>query len=171
MSLLTDFQQRVLPVKDKAYRLALRLLGSVEEAEDVVQEVLIKVWDRRHEMHTYLNIEAWCMRVTKNLSLDRIKGRKYFVDTDQLEKEEWAQKQSPIHLLETQEAWEMVTNIIDLLPPKQKMVIQLREIEGHSYQEIAEMMDINLSQVKVNLHRARNSIRERMIQLEKHGLS
>jgi len=171
MSLLTDFQQRVLPVRDKLYRFALRMLGSVEEAEDVVQEVLIRIWDRRQDMHTYLNIEAWCMRMTKNLSLDLIKGRKYFVDTDHIEKNGLEAIDSPERHLEAKDALKQIAEIIDQLPAKQQMAIQLRDIEGYSYQEIADIMEISLSQVKVNLHRARTIIRERMTQLEKHGLS
>ncbi|HOO10849.1 MAG TPA: sigma factor, partial [Cyclobacteriaceae bacterium] len=58
---LKAFENRVLPAKNKLFRFALRLLNNMEEAEDVVQEVLIKVWNGRSSMHQVHNWEAWCM--------------------------------------------------------------------------------------------------------------
>src|SRR5687768_12844220 len=71
---LEAFQNRVLPVKNKLFRFALKFLGSEEEAKDVVQEVFIRVWNNREQMVQIQNMEAWCMRITRNLSLDRIRS-------------------------------------------------------------------------------------------------
>src|SRR5688572_1592558 len=71
---LEAFQNRVLPAKNKLFRFALRFLGNEEEAKDVVQEVFIKVWNGREQMDQVQNWEAWCMRITRNLSLDRIRS-------------------------------------------------------------------------------------------------
>jgi RNA polymerase sigma factor (sigma-70 family) len=68
------FQNRVLPVKNKLYRFALRFLNNEEEAKDIVQEVFIRVWNGREQMNQVQNWEAWCMRITRNLSLDRIRS-------------------------------------------------------------------------------------------------
>ena len=70
---LETFQNQVFPVKNKLFRFAFRLLGSSEEAKDVVQEVFIKVWNGREQLAEIENVEAWCMRITKNLSLDRLR--------------------------------------------------------------------------------------------------
>ena len=67
---LEAFENRVLPAKNKLYRFALRFLGNEEEAKDVVQEVLIRVWNGREQMNEIQNWEACCMRITRNLSLD-----------------------------------------------------------------------------------------------------
>ena len=72
---LEAFQNRVLPAKNKLFRFANRMLASEEEAKDVVQEVLIKVWNGREQMDQVQNWEAWCMRLTKNLSLDYLRSR------------------------------------------------------------------------------------------------
>src|SRR5882757_10727675 len=79
------FESRVLPVKNKLFRFAFRLLGSSEEAKDVVQEVFIKIWNGRDQMEQIQNMEAWCMRITKNLSLDRLRQQQRR-PTDDLEK-------------------------------------------------------------------------------------
>lgn len=68
------FQNRVLPVKNKLFRFALRMLGNDDEAQDVVQEVFIRVWNGRKQLTEIENIEAWCMRIAKNLSLDRLRS-------------------------------------------------------------------------------------------------
>src|SRR5688572_5190699 len=70
---LEAFENRVLPTKNKLFRFALRFLGNEEEAKDIVQEVFIRVWNGRQQMEQVHNWEAWCMRITKNLSLDRIR--------------------------------------------------------------------------------------------------
>ena len=170
MSLLTDFHQRVLPVRDKLYRFAHRLLGSSEEAEDVVQEVLIKVWNKGQDMQEYLNMEAWCMRLTKNLSLDKIRTRKIQVAPTEAEQAWDFREVCPEHLLEIKEQLEEVHAVIASLPEKQKMVIQLRDIEGYSYQEISQILEIPMNQVKVNLHRARKQVKQQLIEKEHYGL-
>ena len=71
---LEAFQNRVLPAKNKLFRFALRFLGNEEDAKDVVQEVFIRVWNGRQTMDQVQNWEAWCMRITRNLSLDRIRA-------------------------------------------------------------------------------------------------
>ena len=70
---LKEFQNRVLPVKNKIYRFALRMLTDEQDAKDVVQEVLLKIWNKREEMHLYQNMEAWCMTITKNMCLDKFR--------------------------------------------------------------------------------------------------
>src|SRR5687768_83056 len=70
---LEAFEKRVLPAKNKLFRFALRFLGNEEEAKDIVQEVFIRVWNGREKMNEVHNWEAWCMRITRNLSLDRVR--------------------------------------------------------------------------------------------------
>lgn len=159
MSMIPEIIRPVLPDRNKLYRFAYRLLGSVEEAEDVVQDVFLKLWDRKAEWAGLKSIEAWSMRMTRNLSLDRIKANSYrrHDSTDQLEVP--ANQLSPDRQAELNESMSQIERLINNLPEKQRMVIQLRDIEGYSYDEIAQIMEVNLSQVKVYLHRARKKIR------------
>ena len=82
---LETFQNSVFPVKNKLFRFSFRLLGNSEEAKDVVQEVFIKVWKGRDQLSEIQNLEAWCMRITKNLSLDRLRQQQRQA-TDSIEK-------------------------------------------------------------------------------------
>ena len=170
MDLIKDFQTRVLPIKDKLYRFALRIVEDDSEAKDVVQEVFIKVWHKREEMHLYKNMEAWCMRLTRNLSIDKLRSKHRRVvplengvavpQTDTTPYQETAAKDTV----------DYVRKLMQGLPLKQKMVMQLRDIEGLTYQEVSQVLDIPLNQVKVNLFRARKTIRKQLIQSESYGL-
>jgi RNA polymerase sigma-70 factor, ECF subfamily len=154
------FKQHILPMKDKLYRFALHLLQNVQEAEDAVQDVMAGVWARRTEWPQWNNIPAYCMTATRNNCLDRLRRRR----TVTVEPEKAARISSP-----EKDPYEQVTNkeiiqrirrCMDTLPPNQQQVIRLREMEGFSYNEIAEVLDMTLDQVKINLFRGRNAIRK-----------
>jgi RNA polymerase sigma-70 factor (ECF subfamily) len=168
---LETFQTRVFPVKNKLFRFAFRLLGSTEEAKDVVQEVFIKVWNGREQLEEIQNIEAWCMRVTKNLSLDRLRQQQRR-PTDPIEKGFYVQQTalSPLDTVVTTENMKRIGELMAILPEKQRHVMHLRDVEGYSYQEISEILEIDMSQVKVNLFRARNAVREKLQKINAYGL-
>lgn len=161
-----NFEKLAHSVKDKLYRFSLRITGNEMEAEDVVQEVFIKVWDKREQMHDIQNPEAWCMTLTKNLSFDKIKS-KHRLTTEISEAHQLIDsKLTPYQSFEKKETFSRIKKLMDELPEKQKLAMHLRDIEGMTYDEIAETLDITLQQVKVNIHRARTFVRERLIQDE-----
>jgi RNA polymerase sigma factor (sigma-70 family) len=168
---LEAFQNRVLPVKSKLYRFALRFLNNEEEAKDVVQEVFIRVWNGRDQMDQIQNWEAWCMRITRNLSLDRIRSitRK---QTQPIETSFDIRNEAltPHETTEAHESMKRISELIAGLPEKQRQVIHLRDVEGYSYNEICDIMEIDLNQVKVNLFRARNAVREKLVKINAYGL-
>lgn len=168
---LEAFENRVLPVKNKLFRFALKFLGNEEEAKDVVQEVLIRVWNGGEQLKEIQNWEAWCMRITKNLSLDRLRvlTRK---QTQPIEESYHIRHEAPTPDTSTEanESMQKITEIIAALPEKQRQVIHLRDVEGYSYQEISEILEIDMNQVKVTLFRARNAVREKMIKIDAYGL-
>ena len=165
------FESRVLPVKNKLFRFAFRLLGSSEEAKDVVQEVFIKVWNGRDQMASIDNMEAWCMRITRNLSLDKIRARQRKA-TDPIEESFDIQNDSrtPYEATENSENMQRINQLIASLPEKQRQVMHLRDIEGYSYNEICEILELDMNQVKVNLFRARNAVREKFVKINAYGL-
>lgn len=169
---LEAFQNMVFPVKNKLYRFAFRLLGDNEEAKDVVQEVMIKVWSGREQLDQVQNMEAWCMRITKNLSLDRLRQQQRR-PTDSLEKGMHLTNHSltPADEAELSEKMKRISQLMAELPDKQRQVMHLRDIEGYSYNEICDILEIDMSQVKVNLFRARNAVREKLLKLDAYGLA
>ncbi len=165
------FEARVLPVKNKLFRFAFRLLGSSEEAKDVVQEVFIKVWNGREQLEQIQNMEAWCMRITKNLSLDKLRARqRKFTDTLEESFDVQQEGLSPHETTEMMESMVRINQLIAALPEKQRQVIHLRDVEGYSYNEICDILELDMNQVKVNLFRARNAVREKLVKMNAYGL-
>ncbi|HAD11665.1 MAG TPA: RNA polymerase sigma factor [Saprospirales bacterium] len=163
------FHEQVLPIRHKLYRFALRITGSVHEAEDVVQEVLEKVWKSSPEqVNNVQNWEAWCMTLTRNRSLDKTRSQT-LRRTAPLEgvTERSSDAFNPAAATESSDLVQKVKSYMQDLPDKQRMVMHLRDIEELSYEEIAEALNITMEQVKVNLHRARKTIREKMVELVK----
>jgi len=160
-----------MPVKNKLFRFALRFLGNEDEAKDVVQEVLIKVWNGRDQMDEVQNWEAWCMRITKNLSLDRIRSLNRR-QTQPIESglEVRQHDLTPHETTEQKESMQSINDLIATLPEKQRQIIHLRDIEGYSYTEICEILELDMNQVKVNLFRARTAVREKLIKINAYGL-
>lgn len=168
MSLQT-FTNEVLPLKDKLYRFSLRIVHSPQEAEDVVQEIMIKVWDKREEWSNWSSIEAMCMTMTRNLSIDRTrsKHRRLGEIPDGFDVVEGSA--SPEQATSSKDMMNHIRKIMDQLPEKQKSIIQLRDIEGYTYQEIADLLEIPLSQVKVNVHRARLFLKKEILKSSDYG--
>lgn len=161
----TIFHQQIFPIRHKLYRFALRITGSVHEAEDVVQEVLERVWKSPGEQSAAIqNWEAWCMTLTRNRSLDKVRAQQQR-RTDAIDRvaERHSDDKNPAQSAETNDLIAQVKQFMQSLPAKQRMVMHLRDIEEMSYEEIAGLLDIPLDQVKVSLHRARKSIREKML--------
>jgi RNA polymerase sigma factor (sigma-70 family) len=166
----TLFQDHIFPLRHKLFRFALRITGNTHEAEDVVQEVLEKVWKTESSQSEIVkNWEAWCMTLTRNRSLDKNRSANSR-RTDSIEgQNEWQGSTDNLHQnTENQDLAAQIRRFMQDLPEKQRMVMHLRDIEEHSYEEIMEVMQIPMEQVKVNLHRARKAIREKMMTYEKH---
>ena len=166
-----SFRNDVLPMKNELFRLALRITLDRAEAEDVVQDTLIKVWDKRDSWTTIDNIEAFAMTVCRNLALDRTRsGANNNVSLDMEGAQEPMTQTTPYDRMVQQDNLRMVGQIVDSLPEKQRSCIQLRDFEGKAYKEIAAVLDITEEQVKVTLFRARQHIRQTFEKIENYGL-
>jgi len=164
---IKEVMDLVLPYKDKLYRFAKSMVGNSFDAEDVIQEVLVRIWKKKDQFVEIDNKEAWCMTVTRNLSIDKIRSRKnkgtsniddYYHISDT--------NASPAVALEQKDALSRVMQMLNELPENQRSVMHLRDVEGYTYKEISEMTDLSVDQVKVNLHRARKTLRSRLSQIE-----
>ena len=166
------FQDDILPLKNELYRLALRITLNPAEAEDVVQETMIKVWNRRDKWDEIESIEAFCLTICRNIALDKM--RKMENQNASLEDGHDAPDSSyasnPEEQAMQQDRIQLVRRLINDLPEKQRSVMQLRDFEGKSYKEIAQILAISEEQVKINIFRARQAIRQKFEQTENYGL-
>ncbi|MGE4346317.1 MAG: RNA polymerase sigma factor [Flavobacteriaceae bacterium] len=164
-----EFLDLVLPIKQKVFRLAKRLLTSIEEAEDATQEVLIKMWHKSEEIEKYDSIEAMMMTMTKNYCLDRLKSKQ--ASNLQLVHSNYSNRDNLEKQTEEKDRLSWVEKIINELPETQKMIVQFREIEELEFEEIARIMQMSQTNVRVTLSRARKTIREQMTKVNNYGIA
>lgn len=167
---LKEFTYQLVGLKDKLFRFSARIVGDDEMAEDVVQDVVIKMWNKRDDRHAYKNLEAYCMRMTKNLSIDKTRAKSFQNVSLDKAPEQIQNSQNPYQQTAENDTLAHVHQLMQELPEKQRMVMQLRDIEGMEYKEIAEALELPLNQIKVNLFRARKSIRKQLLNIESYGL-
>jgi RNA polymerase sigma-70 factor (ECF subfamily) len=166
----SEFLETVMPFKDKVFRLAKRLLVSTEEAEDATQELYFKLWKNRSQLEKYKSVEAFAMTMTKNYCFDRLKSKQAsnltLVHSNYKEKNTSLERQ-----VELNDSVSLVHQLIEELPEQQKMIIQLRDIEQYEFEEIAKMLDVQPTAVRVSLSRARKTIREQLLKQHSYGIS
>ena len=165
-----EFLKITNPFRDKIFRVAKRLLVSIEEAEDATQEVLLKLWKHRQKMNGYNSPEAFAMTMTKNFCYDRLKSKQAqnlkIVHSNYQDKSHSSlQKQ-----VEARDSVDWVSSIIETLPEQQQIIVQLRDIEQYEFAEISKMLDMNETAIRVALSRARKTIREQLIKTHSYGI-
>ena len=166
-----SFRNDILPLKDVLYRLALRITLKREEAEDIVQDTLIKVWNRRDNWNEIDSIEAYCLTICRNLALDRIKKRENLNESLEDNGNDSPDKSfNPFEDTLQQDRIDLVRNLVNALPEKQRSCMQLRDFEGKAYKDIAEILGISEDQVKINIFRARQTVKERFKNYDNYGL-
>jgi RNA polymerase sigma-70 factor (ECF subfamily) len=117
------------------------------------------------------NPGAWMMRVTKNLCIDKIRTQRTTTDLEAVSYSVQAHDPVPDRAAEMSDLMKILKETVDTLPPKQKLVFHLREIEGMQYKEISEILNITVDEVKINLFRARQKVKEKLLRTESYGLS
>lgn len=165
-----SFREDVLPLKDKLFRLALSITQNRTEAEDVVQETLIRIWNHRDDWEQIESLEGYSLTICRRLALDEVKKASHGNVPLDVDRDADIDDNTPHGLVVAEERREMVRRQIDRLPEMQRSIMLLRHIEGKSYHEIAEILKLSESQVKVYLHRARQRMKEQIIQTKEYGL-
>ncbi|MFC6996343.1 RNA polymerase sigma factor [Rufibacter roseus] len=167
---LQEFKIKVLPSKQKLYRLALFMLQNKEEAEDILQDVFLKLWTIKHKLHAYASIEALAMSTTKNLCLDKLRSKrnKHMVDVVDLELD--SHETNPYQRYEQADQVSKVQELLKDLPEQQRLVLHLRDVEGYSYEEIEQVTGIQVNALRVTLSRARKSVRDGLLKMENYAL-
>ncbi|MBI9035853.1 MAG: sigma-70 family RNA polymerase sigma factor [Bacteroidales bacterium] len=162
---IKEFEIEIIPLKDKAFRLARRILSGAIEAEDVVQEVLARLWRRKNKLSQYESVEALAMVMTRNLCLDHLKLKA----NNNLPLENHVRTHegpNPYHQLEYDDLLKNVSALMNQLPEQQKSIMHLRDVEGYDYEEIGDVLGMNVNAVRVNLSRARKTVREGLLKIQ-----
>ena len=164
-----EFVALITPFKDKVFRLAKRLLVSTEEAEDATQEVMVKLWTKQNTLEELKSVEAMAMTMTKNYCLDQLKSKRagnlQLVHSNYQDRQAGLQQQ-----VEDSDSLQWVEKVMQELPEQQRMILQMREIEDYDFAEIAAILEMNETAVRVALSRARKTLRERMTQVHHYRM-
>jgi RNA polymerase sigma-70 factor, ECF subfamily len=169
------FNEIVNRYGDKIYRIALRITHNPSDAEDVLQEVFIKLVKKLHTVRGESKFSTWLYRVTANESYMHVRtekkyksdiGLEKFVPYDEdgtlkgVEAKDWSDR--PDKVLIDKEVMEMIENAVDELPMPYRAVFHLRDVEGLTSHEIAKLLGLSLPNVKSRIHRARLFLRDRL---------
>jgi RNA polymerase sigma factor (sigma-70 family) len=160
----TEFDDLVHQLSRKLYSFAFHILRNQEEAEDAIQEVFIKLWKMNRSLSEYKSIDALAVTMTKNYCIDQLRKSKHInmVPANDNDLKQFTTP-SPQEQMEHNETEHLIRNLIDHLSEKYRVVIQLRDIDGLSYEEIVEKTGQNINTVRVTLSRARGYIRDEYI--------
>lgn len=164
----TEFTNLVLPFKDKLFRLAKRILVSSDEADDAVQEVFLKLWNRKENIANYKSPEAFAITMTKNYCLDRLKSKQ--ASNLKIVHSNYQTSENIERNIEANDSVQMVFRIMETLPEQQKIVLQLRDVEQFEFSEIAKMLDSSETAIRVALSRARKTVRDAMNKKYNYGV-
>jgi RNA polymerase sigma factor (sigma-70 family) len=157
----SEFKQTVLPHSTRLYKLAFRLLGNREEAEDAIQEVFMKLWKMRKDLASYQSIEALAVRITRNHCLDQLRKRKTSRSIeDDRPAETRAEEKDPSEVLESSERVNVLNSMINSLGEPQRSLVYFRHIEGKEYEEISALTNMTENAIRVSISRARKQLKE-----------
>lgn len=162
----TEYTSLIASVKDTAYRLALRIVGDSSMAEDVLQDVYEKAWRARDAVLHSEHPKAYICRMTHNLAIDRIRQRQreLGISIDSYNASD-GNKETDINDMAA-----LTQRIIASLPPKQQLIMHMRDVEGYEFNEIATVAECDETSVRMNLSRARKRVREELIKAMNYGV-
>ena len=154
------FKETVFCLKDEMYRFAKRFVISSDEAEDVVQDLMMKFWQKKEELANFGNLKSYALKSVKNECLNRLKHHDV-----KLGFADFQMHRSELYQVDTNNLKEQIIGFINQLPEKQKAVIHLKDVEEYEVSEISEMLEMEENAVRVNLMRARQKVKEQIQKL------
>lgn len=156
-----NFRTDILPLKDRLYRLALRITLNKEDAEDAVQETMLRIWKEHSEGRDPDEISRYAMTLCRNISIDisRKKGRKNLTFDSSVHDKADTSPQADDQLIKDETVGRIRT-FINNLPEKQRTILHLRDDEEKSYKEISEILSMSEANVKVTLYRIRQTLKD-----------
>lgn len=144
------------------------MLGNHADAQDAVQEVFVKIWSKRNSLNNIRNMEAFAITITKNHCTDRL--RKPGAIPLELVGLDENHQPNPEQLLEINDSAGLIHLLMQRLPPQQRMVIHLHDVEQMDNHEIAICTGLSSEAIRTNLSRARKKIRTLFTEINTYGL-
>ena len=161
---LKRFKNEILPLRNKLLSYARKLTTDPDDAEDAVQETMLKLWSRRDELDSCRNPEAFAVTVTHNVCMDTWRTRHGNAQSaEQLQLADSAD--TPYARLEARDRIELVERIINSLPPLQRTIMRMKDMEEYETEEIAQITGCSPEGIRSNLSRARKKVRDTYLRL------
>jgi RNA polymerase sigma-70 factor (ECF subfamily) len=163
----SEFQEAVLEHKDRVHSYARRILRDVEDAKDVAQECLVRLWRDRDRVEQ-ARCKSWLLRSAHNLCIDRLRQRSSRPETvvDDGSNDPADLQPDPERVTFSVELAGRLEQVLLELDHRDRAIVLLREVEGLSYEEIAELLGLKLGTLKATLHRAREKLRYALVRAE-----
>ncbi len=169
---IESFELLISSYDKRAYNIAYRIMGNEEDAEDMAQEAMLRVFRAIKDFKEQSAFSTWLYRIVTNVCLDELRRRKnekyvpmdstIQTDNGELHIELCSDKETPESIYERIEMRELIKNVIYELNDDYRSVIVLRDIQGFSYEEISDMLDCSLGTVKSRINRARTILRNKL---------
>lgn len=161
-----EYTSLIESIKDTAYRLALRIVGDSSLAEDILQDVYERVWRARDTVLQSEHPRAYVCRIAHNLAIDRVRerGRERGIEIDSHGAMDGNRE------TDLSDMASLTRQIIASLPPKQQLIMYMRDVEGYEFDEIATIAECDETSVRMNLSRARKRVREELIKAMNYGV-
>ena len=156
-----EFNEQIWPLRNVLFRYALSILKNETEAEDLVQDTLVKLWKKMKTGTIILHPKAMAFTIIKNACMDIFRSSRYKTERETL-KEDSSYTESPLNLLVQKESLDRVRTAMASLPQDQHSIMHLKDFEGYSYEEIEKELGISNSNLRVKLSRARKKIRDKL---------
>jgi RNA polymerase sigma-70 factor (ECF subfamily) len=165
-----SFFNQIEKIRNKIFRITKRILVSQEEAEDATQEIIVKLWQMdESKRNGFKSLEAYSVTMAKNYCLDRLKS-KQAQNLSLDERYSGSVSDSLTKKIEQRDDLNWVGKLIDELPEKERMIIQLREIEQYDFDEIASILNLPEGTIRVYLSRIRKKLRKQFLDIQNHGI-
>jgi RNA polymerase sigma-70 factor (ECF subfamily) len=177
---MSAFEELVIRYEQKVFQLAFRLSGNPDDASDLAQEAFLKVYKSLEQWRGKATFSTWLYRIVTNTFLDDMRKRKRrplvalsldasiptedgevlreFPSTDPSPEQEYLQR----------ELQQIVLTALSELAPDHRVVLALRDIQGHTYEEIAQITQLNIGTVKSRISRARAAMRKKLLETEQY---
>lgn len=170
---IAAFEMLIEAYQKKIFNLAFRMIGNYDDAGDLAQEAMIRIFKSISNFKEQSSLSTWIYRITTNVCLDEIrkkKNRKVLSLDEEIHAEDGDMQRQimsddplPDELMEKEELRQIISNAIESLPEDQRLVITLRDIQGLSYDEIAKVLDCPAGTVKSRINRARFALKNVLI--------